>query len=321
MRVVPRGDRDEADGRVADRLSRRLPARERRSGPRPRGPTGPLALATARELEAGRLQAGIRIRGREASCADHADGRLPRRPASPLEPGARWAGSALGLGTGARCRAASARHPRAAARTPPAPPRPGPLGDRALRTSTLPGCDEIEERGHVASLGPADVADRVVEPALLVLAVVAARAVGARQRAARAPSRSRRRAAPSSRRRRRRRRGRGRGRAPPRARSGRTELVAAAMTTASQSGRVWQPRQRVARTPRHARPTVERARRARARGRSRPRCSRRPAGSGRRAGRPAPDRSQRRARRGGRRPDVRRAARCCRPWRTPPARS
>src|SRR4029453_16023623 len=40
---------------------------------------------------------------------------------------------------------------------------------------------QVEEAAQVAPLGPADVADRVVDPALLVDRVIAAGAVGARE--------------------------------------------------------------------------------------------------------------------------------------------
>src|SRR3954451_19570160 len=55
-----------------------------------------------------------------------------------------------------------------------------PVGDE-LRRSYLALGDQRQERVHVALLGPADVADRIVDPVQLVARVVAARPVRARQ--------------------------------------------------------------------------------------------------------------------------------------------
>ena len=54
------------------------------------------------------------------------------------------------------------------------------VGDQPLDVQT-PARHQLDERLKIAALGPPDVADRIVEPSLLVLAVVATRTIGSGQ--------------------------------------------------------------------------------------------------------------------------------------------
>ena len=179
VRVVPRRDGDEAD--VPGR--RRSPPAARRARRRARSAAAraesPLELATERSWKPARCRPGIRIRVAKLPAPITPTAPAPSDGLVAAGAGARWASSGprLVLEHDAERRALGAD---AAVRTPRGACVDGDaLGDERLDVD-LPGRDELEKRGHVAPLGPADVADRIVEPALLVLAVVAARPVRAR---------------------------------------------------------------------------------------------------------------------------------------------